>query len=147
MLEPTLITWLFVLFGVVLILVPMLYAQFLMVRHPQDQKTKDLLIGKDEDWRDRSHLRNAYGQGWADFIVWFPLFIVGSVGVLLGQHWGYALWAAAGAISVYINVVLWFSEREYVYPSRGPLIYYTYYWGFFVYWGIAVLIYAVMRLA
>ncbi len=41
---------------------------------------------------------------------------------------------------------LWFTDREYVYPAWGPLIYYTIYWGFFVYWGVAVMIYAVLRL-
>jgi hypothetical protein len=37
-------------------------------------------------------------------------------------------------------------EQEYVYPSRGPLAYYTYYWGFFVYWGATVVAYSVLRL-
>jgi len=48
---------------------------------------------------------------------------------------------------VYINIIFWFSERAYVYPAQGPLAYYTYYWGFFVYWGVAVVAYAVLRLA
>ena len=37
-------------------------------------------------------------------------------------------------------------EREYVYPAVGPLAYYTYIWGNFVYWGAATLIYALLRL-
>ena len=37
-------------------------------------------------------------------------------------------------------------EKEYVYPSRGALAYYSYYWGFFVYWGLAAVVYAVLRL-
>jgi hypothetical protein len=147
MLTPTIITWLLVIFGALLIFLPMLYAELLMALRPHSQRTKDLLIGKGEDWRDRTHLRMSLGAAWADLIVWLPLLAVGSIGVLLGQVWGYALWAAAGAISVYINVILWFSEREYVYPAVGPLVYYTYYWGFFVYWGLAVVVYAVLRLA
>ena len=147
MLEPTIVTWLLVLFGLVYIFPVILYAQSLMVRRPQDQKTKDLLIGKGEDWHDRSHLRVSYGMGWADLVVWLPILLVGSIGVLLGHHWGYILWGASGVVSVYINMVLWFSEREYVYPSAGALSYYTYVWGFFVYWGIAVVIYSVWRVA
>ena len=147
MLEPTLITWILVIFGALLIFLPMLYAQLLMALVPHSQQTKDLIIGKGEDWRDKTHFRMSLGTAWADLIIWLPLLGVGSIGVLLGQVWGYALWAAAGAISVYINVILWFSEREYVYPAVGPLVYYTYYWGFFVYWGVAVVAYAVLRLA
>jgi len=41
---------------------------------------------------------------------------------------------------------LWFFEKEYVYQAQGPLVYYTYWWGNFVYWGTAALIYAVLRL-
>ena len=147
MLEPTLITWVLVIFGAVLIFLPMIYAELLVVRRPQSQKTKDLLIGKGEDWRDKTHFRSTYGIAWADLVMWLPLLAVGSVGVLLGHEWGYLLWAASGAISVYISIVFWFSEREYVYPSAGPLVYFTYYWGFFVYWGVAVIIYSVWRLA
>ena len=147
MLEPTLVTWILIIFGLVLIFLPMLFVQLLMVLRPQSRKTRDIIIGKGEDWRDKTHFRMSYGAGWADIIVWLPLLAIGSVGVILGQVWGYALWAASGAISVYINIILWFSEREYVYPNCGPLAYYTYFWGFFVYWGVAVVAYSVLRLA
>jgi uncharacterized membrane-anchored protein YitT (DUF2179 family) len=73
--------------------------------------------------------------------------VVGSVGVFLGQAWGCGSWAASGGISAYINIILWFSERKYVYPAHGPLLHYTVYWGFFVGWGIAVILYGALRLA
>ena len=147
MLEPTLTTWILIIFGLVFIFLPMLYVQLRMVLRPNSRKTRDIIIGKGEDWRDKTHFRMSLGAGWADLMIWLPLLAAGSVGVILGQVWGYALWAASGAISVYANIILWFSEREYVYPACGPLVYYTYFWGFFVYWGIAVVVYTVLRLA
>ncbi|MFH1037217.1 MAG: hypothetical protein V1789_00920 [PVC group bacterium] len=146
MIEPTVVTWIIVVSGLVSIFLPILYGQLLMVRHPRSQKTRNLMIGKGEDWRDRTHLRFSLGAAWADLILWLPLILAGSIGVLLGRTWGYALWTAGGAISVYINIILWFSEREYVFPANGPLKYYTYYWGFFVYWGIATVLYSIVRL-
>ena len=147
MLRPTLITRILVILGAVPVFLPTLYAQLLMALRPHSQDAKDLLIGKGEDWRDKTHLRVSWGAGWADLIVWLPLIAAGSIGVLLGQEWGYALWMASGAISLYIKIILWFSEREYIYASYGPLVYYTYFWGFFVYWGVAVVAYGVLRLA
>jgi hypothetical protein len=147
MLEPTLTTWILIIFGLVFIFLPMLYVQLRMVLRPNNRKTRDIIIGKGEDWRDKTHFRMSLGAGWADIMIWLPLLAAGSVGVILGQVWGYALWAASGAISVYVNIILWFSEREYVYPACGPLVYYTYFWGFFVYWGVAVVVYTVLRLA
>ncbi len=128
MLEPTLVTWILVVIGV-LIFLPVQYAHIILLLRPHDQKTKDILIGKGEDWRDKSHLRVTLGIAWADLIVLCPLMVAGGVGVLLGEAWGYALWVPAGAISVYISVILWFSEREYVYSAWGALACYTFFLG------------------
>ena len=144
--QPTLVTWALVVFGVIT-LMPLVLAQFSMLIRPDSQGTRDLIIGKGENWRDTTHFRLALGAAWADWLFFGPLFVAGSAGVLLGQSWGYVLFGAAGACSLYINIVLWFTEKEYVYPSRGPLRYFTYYWGFFVYWGALALAYAGLRIA
>jgi hypothetical protein len=145
MLQPTLITWILIIFGLITC-GPLLYAQLVMLTQPHSQKAKDILIGKGEDWRDKSHFKNAYALAWADWILFTPVFVAGIIGVVLGQIWGYVLFAVAGAIQLYINVFLWFFEREYVYPAVGPLAYYTYIWGDFVYWGAATLVYSLLRL-
>ena len=143
--QPTLVTWLLVVFGVIT-LVPLIWAQFSMLVRSDSQQTRDLLIGKGENWRDKTHFKLALGAAWADWLFFGPLFVAGSVGVLLGRSWGYALFAAAGACSLYINIILWVTEKEYVYPTRGPVRYFTYYWGFFVYWGAFALAYSVLRI-
>lgn len=143
--RPTLTTWILIAFGAIT-LAPLILAQLTILLAPKGQRAKDILIGKGEDWRDRTHFRLAYGCAWADWVLLVPLVLAGSIGVALGHAWGYVLWGAAGALSLYINIILWFTEREYVYPSRGPLAYYTYYWGFFVAWGAAALAYSALRL-
>ena len=66
--------------------------------------------------------------------------------LMLARSWGYALIGVAGGIQLYINVFLWYFEKEYVYPSNGPIRYYTYLWGNFIYWGTAALLYGILRL-
>ena len=139
-------TWMLVIFGAIT-LVPLVLAQLVILLKPDSQLARNILIGKDEQWRDRTHFRTAYGCAWADWLIMVPLAAVGSIAVVHGQSWGYVLWAAAGAISLYINVILWFVERQFALPAFGPLAYFTYYWGFFVLWGAAALGYAVLRLA
>jgi hypothetical protein len=126
---------------------PLVLAQVVMLVRPRSQQARDILVAKGEDWRDKTHFRSALGLAWADWLLVVPLLVSGSIGVILGQAWGYVLWGAAGSISLYINIVLWFMEKEYVYSSRGPLAYYTYYWGFFVIWGALALAYAALRLS
>jgi hypothetical protein len=145
MLQPTLVTWILVIFGLITCC-PLLYAQLVMLLQPQGQRAKDLMIGKGEDWRDRTHFKSALALAWADWLVFTPVFVAGIIGVLLGREWGYVLFAVAGAIQLYINVFLWFFEREYVYPAVGPVAYYTYIWGDFVYWGAATFVYSLLRL-
>jgi len=125
---------------------PLLFAQLIILLQPHGQKAKDILIGKGEEWRDKTHFESAYGAAWADWLIFVPLFISGIIGMLLSEQWGFLLFSISGAIQVYINTLLWFLEKEYVYPSKGPLKYYTYYWGNFMYWGTASLIYGFIRL-
>ena len=144
--QPTLVTWALVIFGVIT-MAPLILAQSSMLFRPNSRKTRDLLIGEGEDWRDDTHFKLSRGAAWADWVFFAPLFVAGCVGVLLGHAWGYVLFGVVGACSVYINISLWFTEKEYVYPTRGPLRYFTYYWGFFVYWGVLALAYSIVRIA
>jgi len=144
LIKPTIITWIVALFGSLTFLI-LLLAQLVILLKPKSQKAKDILIGKGEEWRDRTHFKSAYAFAWADWLVIMPLLVSGNIGVLIGQQWGYIIWIALGAISIYFSIVFWIMEKEYTYPSYGPLAYYTYFWGFFIYWGIAAVIYSIMR--
>jgi hypothetical protein len=143
--ESTVFTWILVFFGLITC-GPLLYAQLIMIRKPQSQEAKKWMIGKGEDWRDKSHFKSAYSFAIVDWLIFMPIFIGGIIGVILAQTWGYILYAAAGAIQLYINIFLWFFEKEYVYQAVGPLAYFTYIWGNFIYWGTVSLIYSILRL-
>ena len=144
--EPTLVTWLLVVWGV-MTLAPLMAVQLVLLWSPKSTRSKEWVIGKGEEWRDRTHYRFALGAAWAEWLVVLPLLVAGVVGMFLSEAWGYLLFGAAGAISFYINIILWFVEKKYVYPSRGPLKYFTYYWGFFVYCGALALAYSALRVS
>ncbi len=144
MYQPTLITWILIVIGIITCL-PLLFAQIIILKQPEGQKAKDIIIGKGEDWRDRTHFKSAYSLAMADWIIFFPIFILGIIGMLLSNYWGYLLFAISGSIQLYINTFLWFFEKEYVYASIGPLKYYTFFWGNFMYWGLASLLYGILR--
>ncbi len=144
--EPTIVTWALIVFGLIT-LTPLTYIYLIFLRSPHSPEAKDLMNGKGKDWRDETHFRLNLGFAWTDFLFFLPLFVSGSVGSLLGQAWGYMLFGAAGGCSLYINIILWFTEKEYVYPTLGPLRYFTYFWGFFVYWGALALAYSALRVS
>lgn len=146
MLEPTAVTWILVAFGLITC-APLLYAQLVMICRPHSERAKTLMIGSGEDWRDKSHFKSQAALARADWLIFVPVFISGIVGVVLAKQWGYVLFALAGIIQLYINVFLAFFEKQYVLPAHGPLAYYTYYWGNFIYWGAAAAIYSILRLS
>ena len=145
MYQPTITTWILIVFGLITCF-PLLLAQLVILIDPKGKKAKDILIGKGEEWRDKSHFKSAFSMAWADWLIFMPFFTLGIIGIFQSTYWGYLLFAVSGAIQLYINIFLWFFEKEYVYPSRGPLKYYTYYWGNFIYWGAASVLYGIYRL-
>ena len=145
MYEPTLFTWILIAFGIVTC-VPLLAAQVIILVNPRGKRAREILIGKDEEWRNETHFKSAYGLAWADWIIFVPIFIGGIIGIIFCEQWGYLLFSIAGAIQLYVNTFLFFLEKEYVYPKLGTLKYYSYYWGNFMYWGFAALLYGILRI-
>ena len=145
MLSTYQVDWIVIIFGLVTC-VPLLLAQLIMLIDPRGNRAKEILIGKGEEWRDASHFKSAYGLALVDWIVFLPVFGAAVTGVALGAMWGYLFLGIAGAIQVYINTFLWFFERAYVYSANGPLKYYTFVWGNFMYWGLAATFWSFYRL-
>ena len=145
MIETSILTWVLAIFGAISFL-PLMAVQFLMVLYPNRQTTKDLIIAKGEDWRDKTHFKSILGFAWADLLVIFPLLILSYIGVFTGQLWGYLIWFTLGILSIYFSIVFWVMEKKYSYPSIGWLAYYTYAWGFFLYWGIAATILSLLKI-
>ena len=146
MIKHNIITWIIAIFGAITFL-PLILAQLMMLIRPNHQKTKDLIIGKGADWRDKTHYKSALAFAWADWMVILPLFIAGTTGVLLGHVWAYILWIALGLLSIYFSIIFWVLEKEYTYPLCGRIAYYTYFWGFFLYWGIAAVVYSFIQIS
>ncbi len=122
--------------------IPLLVAQVVMAVSPNSKLAKDLIIGKGKEWRDNTHFRSALAFVWADLLLLLPILIASYTGVFLGEPWGYVLWLAMGLISIYFSILFWVLEKSYVFPSFGWIAYYTYFWGFFLYWGVGAVVYS-----
>lgn len=141
MIEPTISTWIIAI-GSGITFLPLMVAQIFMIIKPNGQNTKNLIIGKGEDWRDESHFKYSLAFAWADWLVILPLLIFSNIGVLMGELWGYILWLVLGVISIYFSVIFWILERKISISANGLIAYFTYVWGFFLYWGIGASIYS-----
>lgn len=145
MFNTTLITWIIAVFGAITFL-PLFAAQLVMIFNPKGQKAKDLIIGKGSDWRDRTHFKSALAFAWADLLIILPLLMLGTAMALNGQLWGYILWFSLGVLSIYFSILFWVLEKEYTYKLVGWFAYYTYFWGFFLYWGLGAIVFSILQI-
>jgi len=143
--KPTTITWILAIFGAITFL-PLMLAQFIMLLKPNSRQAKNLIIGKGKEWRDHTHFRSALAFAWADLLIILPLLVISIIGVFSGQVWAYVLWLALGVLSIYFSILFWVLEKAYTYPSYGWVAYYTYFWGFFLYWGIGATVYSILQI-
>ncbi len=74
MIQPTIVSWVLIVFGIVTTF-PLFYAQVFMILAPNGRKTKGWLIEKGEGWRDGTHFSASLGAAWGDCYLSGPIFL------------------------------------------------------------------------
>jgi len=89
----------------------------------------------------------AYNQGyaWADSLFWGPLQLIGSVGMLLGQRWGFLLALIGSVPFLYTAVTIFIWDRDL--GIRKPTVtYWVIIWGLWPTFGVLEMVYCFVRL-
>ena len=143
--EATTATWAIALTG--LGLISLLTAlQLVAVVRPRAQWTIDNVYGGSPDDTD-PHAYFAFNRAsaWADPFLWAPLQIVGSIGMLLGQRWGFLLALVGSVPFIYTAITIFVWDRDL--GIREPTFkYWCIVWGMFPAIGLVELIYCFWRL-
>lgn len=143
--DVTLMTWVVALVG--LVLIGLLGAlQLVAVLRPRARWTVETVYGGDPGATDATAYF-AFNQGfaWADVLVWVPLQVVASVGMLLGQEWGFLLALAAAVPWVYTAIPFFIWDRDLGF--RKPTFnYWVVIWGMWPAFGLFQGAYAFTRL-
>jgi hypothetical protein len=89
----------------------------------------------------------AFNQGyaWADAILWAPLQIAGSIGMLMGERWGFLLALIASVPFWYSAIPIFIWDRDLRF-RKGPTSYWLVTWGMFPAYGIVAGGYCFLRL-
>ena len=113
-----------------LVLIGLLGAlQLVAVVRPRAPWTVDNVYGGDPDTTDATAYF-AFNQGfaWADVLVWVPLQVGGSIGMLLGQEWGFLLALAASVPYLYTAIPMFIWDRDLGFRGHG-FTYWVVIWG------------------
>lgn len=143
--EVTALTWVVAIAGLVLIgLLGGL--QLVAVLRPRSPWTVVNVYGGSPDATDpKAYFAFNQGYAWADSFFWAPLQIAGSVGMLLGERWGFLLALAASVPFMYTAVTIFIWDRDLGF-RQNTFTYWVFIWGMFPAFGIVEGIYTFVRL-
>lgn len=143
--DVTLSTWIVAIAG--LAIIGLLGAlQLVAVLRPRDDWTIENVYGGTPDDTDPTAYF-AFNQGfaWADVFLWMPLQVSGSIGMLLGESWGFLLALAASVPFVYTAFPMFVWDRDLRF-RQPTFTYWVVVWGMFPAFGVIEGVYTFMRL-
>lgn len=143
--EVTTLTWIVAVAGLVLIgLLGSL--QFVALIRPRSQWTIDNIYGGQPDRTDpKAYFAFNQGFAWADPLFWAPLQIAGSIGMLLGQRWGFLLALAASVPFWYTGITIYVWDRDLGF-RQNTFNYWVFIWGMWPVFGVLEGVYCFVRL-
>ena len=144
--EVTTLTWVIAAVGLVLILL-LGSLQFVAVLRPRTEWTiKNVYGSSPEDTDPKAYFAFNQGYAWADSFLWAPLQIAGSIGMLLGERWGFLLALAASIPFVYTAIPIFIWDRDMGF-RENTLFYWLIVWGIWPAFGVVEFVYCLVRLA
>jgi hypothetical protein len=143
--EVTAATWFVAIAGLVLITL-LGGLQLVAVFRPRSAWTIKNVYGGSPDTTDpTAYFAFNQGYAWADAILWAPLQIAGSIGMLLGYRWGFLLALTASVPFWYTAIPVFIWDRDLGY-RKNTFTYWVFIWGMFPVFGILESVYCFVRL-
>jgi len=120
--------------------------QLVAVFRPRSAWTIKNVYGGNPDTTDpTAYFAFNQGYAWADAILWAPLQIAGSIGMLLGYRWGFLLALAASVPFWYTAIPIFIWDRDLGF-RENTFTYWVFVWGMFPVFGVLEGIYCFVRL-
>ena len=143
--DVTPLTWVVAGLGLAIILV-LGSLQFVAVVRPRAAWTIDVVYGGSPDGTDpTAYFAFNQGYAWADSFFWAPLQIAGSIGMVLGQRWGFLLALMASVPFWYTAIPIFIWDRDMGF-RENTFTYWVIVWGMFPAYGIVAGVYCLVRL-
>jgi hypothetical protein len=143
--DVTPLTWIVAVLGIVIIGI-LSAAQLVAVFRPRAEWTIENVYGGSPDGTDaKAYFAFNQGSAWADPFFWAPLQIAGSIGMLLGERWGFLLALMASVPFWYTAVWIFIWDRDMGF-RENTFTYWVFIWGMFPAYGILEGVYTFVRL-
>ena len=143
--DVTATTWVIAIAGLVLILL-LGALQFIAVIRPRSEWTIQNVYGGDPSNTDpKAYFAYNQGYAWADVFLWAPIQIAASIGMLLGEQWGFILALAASIPYLYTAFTNWIWDRDLGF-RENTVYYWIIVWAIWPAFGLIQAAYSLLRL-
>jgi len=143
--DVTAATWAIALIGLGLILL-LAALQLVAVVRPRATWTIEQVYGGSPDDTDPiAYFAFNQASAWADLFLWAPLQVIGSIGMLLGERWGFLLGLVASVPYWYTAVFFFIWDRDLGF-RRDTFSYWVLTWGMWPAFGVLEGVYCFVRL-
>ena len=143
--EVTVLTWMISVGGMLIMLLLMSF-QLIAVFRPRSEWTiKNVYGGRPELTEPRAYFAFNQGLAWADSFFWGPMQIAASIGMLLGERWGFLLGLMASVPYIYTAITIYIWDRDLGF-RKNSFTYWVIIWGMFPFFGGLEMVYCFVRL-
>ena len=145
MMEVSLFTWVIAIVGLLLMGVLMVLQSIALLK-PHIAWTGQNVYGGDPESTDpKAYFAFNQGFALADALYWGPLQIAGSVGMLMGERWGFLL-ALIGSVPFWYTAILFLIWDRDLGFRQNTFSYWFLVWGLFPLFGVSEMVYCFVRL-
>ena len=143
--EVTAFTWIVAVTGLALILL-LAGLELVAVLRPRSEWTVKNVYGGSPNATDPvAYFAFNQGYAWSDVFFFAPLQVAGSIGMLLGERWGFLLALAASVPFWYTAILIFIWDRDLGF--RVPSVqYWVVVWGMWPVFGVVEGLYCFIRL-
>ena len=143
--DVTVFTWVVALTGLALITLLSALELVAVFRPRSDWTIANIYGGDPESTDPTAYFAFNQGSAWADPFFWAPLQIAGTIGMLLGERWGFLLALMASVPFWYSAIWIFVWDRDL--GVREPtLMYWIVVWGMWPAFGVVEGVYCFLRL-
>jgi hypothetical protein len=143
--DVTVLTWIVAIAGILLMSL-LGGLQLIAALRPQAQWTIENVYGGSPEATDpKAYFAFNQGSAWADPFFWAPLQIAGSIGMMLGERWGFLLALMASVPFWYTAIWIYIWDRDLGF-RENTITYWVIVWGIWPAFGILEGVYTFIRL-
>ena len=143
--DVTLLTWIIAIVGL-LIMGLLFVMQLVAVLRPKAEWTVENVYGGNPESTDpKAYFAFNQGFAWADVFLWGPIQIAGSIGMLLGERWGFLLALMASITFIYTGIQFYIWDRDLGF-RENTVTYWVIIWGMWPVFGAVEAVYCLLRL-